>query len=171
MRQKKVTKHDKVYIFKIILDLDSPKMSMGKINQSILKGKKTPWRDIAMLGSHNLYQFAEAITDVFGFMFDHCFGFYSNWEKGKRYHDSEEMYELFTDIGEEPTPGAGPVETTKISQVFKEIEKKMLFLFDYGDNWYFNVELKDIKETELKNFYPILLESFGKNPEQYPPID
>jgi hypothetical protein len=171
MKKKKATKNNKAFIFKVILDLNSPLMNEGKINQSILEKGKPPWREIAILDDHNLYQFANAINEMFGFMFDHCFGFYSNWEKDKRYHDSEEMYELFTDLGEDPNPRAKPVKTSKISQVFQEIGKKMLLYFDYGDGWRFIVELKDIKEVDNGKSYPILLNSYGKNPEQYPNYD
>jgi hypothetical protein len=171
MKKKKATKSDRVYIFKVALDLESPKMDEGKINQSILKEGKAPWREIAMLGSQSLYNFAEAINDAFGFMFDHCFGFYSNLGERTMY-DSKEICELFTDLDDvEHTPGAKGVEKVKISEVFKEKEKKMLFYFDYGDSWHFPIELKDIKEANIKESYPILLESYRKNPEQYPPLE
>lgn len=170
MKKKKATKNDRVYIFRVTLNLDSGTMYQGRINQRIVREGKAPWREIKILGDQNLYKFAEAITEAFRLMFDHCFGFYSNWEEGKRYHDSKEMYEFFTDIGEDPNPGAKPVKTTKISQVFKELGKKMLFLFDYGDGWYFIIELKAIRKTGTNKSYPILSKAFGKSPEQYPPL-
>jgi len=171
MKKRKPTKNDKVYVFKVSLNLDSPKMYYGKINQGIVKTGKAPWREIAMLGSHNLYSFAEAINNVFGFWFDHCFGFYSNFDERKMY-ESKEIYELFTDLDDvEHTPGAKGVEKIKILEVFQEKGKEMLFYFDYGDGWRFLVELKDIREADLKTSYPTLLEKFGPNPEQYPPLE
>jgi len=137
----------------------------------IVKSGKAPWREIAMLGTHNLYTFAEAITNVFGFWFDHCFGFYSNFDARKMY-DAKEIYELFTDLDDvEHTPGAKGVKKTKVSEVFQEKGKKMLFYFDYGDGWRFLVELKDITEAGIGESYPILLDIYGKDPEQYPPIE
>lgn len=171
MKRKKATKKDKAFVFRVRLDLDSPTMWMGRINQRIRKSKKAPWREIAILGSQSLYDFAEAINDAFGFMFDHCFGFYSNLE-GRTMYDSKEIYELFADLEDvEYTPGAKGVKEVKISEVFREIGKRMLFLFDYGDNWYFVVELKDIQATSMDKMYPFLLKSFGKSPEQYPPLE
>ncbi len=171
MKKKRAKKNDRVYILKVALDLESPKMDEGKVNQGILKEGKTPWREIAMLGSQSLYHFAEAINEAFGFMFDHCFGFYSNLGERAMY-DSKEIYELFTDLEDvEHTLGAKGVKRVKISEVFKDREKKMLFYFDYGDSWYFLVELKDIEETDIKEFYPVLLDSYGENPEQYPPLE
>jgi hypothetical protein len=44
----------------------------------------------------------------------------------------------------------------------------MLFLFDYGDEWQFIVELKKITEPEPNKKSPAILEIFGKPPKQYP---
>jgi hypothetical protein len=48
---------------------------------------------------------------------------------------------------------------------------KMLFLFDYGDDWMFEVECLGISTPDPKQKYPAFLESKGKSPEQYPDWD
>lgn len=122
-------------------------------------------RKIQIGGDKSLYHFAEAITQAFGFDFDHCFGFYNNF---KKYHDSDRAYEFFVDIGEESgTPTAKGVKKTKISKAFENPGEKMLFLFDYGDEWRFSVELKEIKRITGLNTNPSILECIGKAPEQY----
>ncbi len=128
-------------------------------------------REIEAPENMNLYKLAEAIVDAYGFNFDHAFGFFSTI--GERYFDSDKKYELFTDMedeGIEPT-GAESVEKTKISQVWKKVGDKMLFLFDYGDNWQFVVELAGFGEKKAKQKYPRVLRSVGKAPEQYPEVD
>jgi hypothetical protein len=45
---------------------------------------------------------------------------------------------------------------------------KMRFLFDYGDEWVFRVELVKRKPSEPKIKLPRLLSSAGKAPVQYP---
>ncbi|WP_213075151.1 hypothetical protein QQE94_00580 [Fervidobacterium pennivorans subsp. shakshaketiis] len=60
------------------------------------------------------------------------------------------------------------VKNTKVSQVFEKPRQRMLFLFDYGDQWHFIVELKKIVEPEQNIKYPAILETFGEAPEQYP---
>lgn len=123
-------------------------------------------RRIQIAEVKSLYNFAKVITEAFDFYFDHCFGFYDNF---KRYHDSKKAYELFYDIGEEPlSPITKGVKNTKISTAFKKPGEKMLFLFDYGDGWYFTVELKEIKDTEKWDLKPVILQRIGKAPEQYP---
>jgi len=127
-------------------------------------------RKIQIAGTKSLYNFAKVITQAFDFYFDHCFGFYSDF---KRYHDSEKAYELFYDLDdvESPLPHVKSVKRTKIQQVFKHPGDKMLFLFDYGDGWRFVVELEDIKQAEEWDLKPVVLESVGKAPEQYPPCE
>ena len=68
-------------------------------------------------------------------------------------------------------PKAGSVKKTKISQVWKNSGDKRTFLFDYGDDWRFLVELLEIRNVNPKKNYPEIMEKFGKAPEQYPPVD
>ena len=122
-------------------------------------------RKIKIAGTRSLYNFARVITKAFGFYFDHCFGFYDTFGNLR---DAKKIYELFVDAGEEASPAAQGVKKTKISQAFINPGEKMLFLFDYGDEWRFMAELKEIRKSEEKESEPIILESAGKAPEQYP---
>ena len=129
------------------------------------KGEKI-LRRIQIAETKSLYNFAKAITDAFGFYFDHCFAFYENM---KTHPPSGKVYELFVDIGEEPTvPDAKGVKNVKINQAFKSPGEKMTFFFDYGDSWQFFVELREIRQAEKWDLKPVILESTGKSPEQYP---
>jgi hypothetical protein len=127
-------------------------------------------REIEVLDNFNLYKLAEAIIDAYGFAFDHCFGFFSKIQES-RFYDSERKYELFTDLREEgeniePT-GAESVKKTKVKDVWQKIDDKMMFLFDYGDNWQFVVELKELGEKDLNKKYPFLIKKVGRSPRQY----
>lgn len=124
-------------------------------------------RKIRIPGSKSLYNFARVITGAFGFYFDHCFGFYDTLIDRA---NCKKAFELFVDIGEEPTNHiAKGVKNTKIAQAFEKPGEKMIFLFDYGDGWQFNFELKEIKHVPKWNLDPVILESIGEAPEQYPP--
>lgn len=61
------------------------------------------------------------------------------------------------------------VKSVAVSQAFEK-GKKLLYLFDYGDEWRFIVECKKIEETDGGK-YPRVLESKGEAPEQYPDYD
>lgn len=68
------------------------------------------YRDIEISGDASLYKLAEVINNVFGFDFDHAFGFYDN---KKNPYKSKEFYELFKDMGEGSSPGSQSVKKTK----------------------------------------------------------
>jgi hypothetical protein len=55
----------------------------------------------------------------------------------------------------------------KVNSIFNQIGKRMFFLFDYGDEWHFIVELKGIGLPEEGRRYPFIVESFGEAPPQY----
>ena len=126
-------------------------------------------RDVEIRSSSSLYMLAEAIIiDAFNWDLDHSFGFFNDL---KRYHDSTEIYELFADIGEadEYRNGTKPrsVKKTKVKDVFGVIGKKMLFLFDYGDEHLFVVELITQTAKNSKHGYPMISNVKGEAPEQY----
>ena len=141
---------EKVYLIKAILsDWD------GKV-------RGQPFKVLAIPEGFTLYGLAEAIVDGFNFDFDHAFGFYDNI---KRWPHSNEGYELFADIGEESKFKG--VKVARVNKVFDELGKKMLFLFDYGDEWHFIVELKGIELPKEGGEYPFVVESVGDAPPQY----
>lgn len=145
-------------------------MQLIKLKITNQRDKKN-YKVLEVPANMTLYKFAETIVKAFGFYFDHCFGFYDNLENS---HKSNEIYELFTDIDDiEHTPNAKGVKRFYfVSDLFKK-NKKMLFLFDYGDSWHFILELVDDSETVFqipKNYYKIY-ETYGDDPDQYPPLD
>ncbi len=129
---------------------------------------KSIWREIEIGSNSSLYDFAEAIVRAFEFEFDHAFGFYSRL-KGPGALQVNPRYELFADIGEDSD--AGSVEKTTVGEVFQQPKHTMLFLFDYGDNWEFRVELLRVGERQPRTRYPRLLAKKGRAPEQYPAIE
>jgi hypothetical protein len=126
------------------------------------------YREIEIDGGSSLADLAEAIIAAFDFDFDHAFGFYSKLTG--RYHESPEQYELFADM-EDSDSDAGSVKRTKISQAFATVGKKMLFVFDYGDEWRFEVRLTALGEKTPKTRYPRMVASTGEAPPQYPDED
>jgi hypothetical protein len=126
------------------------------------------YREIELDSSGSLADLAEAIAGAFDFDFDHAFGFYSKLTG--RYHESPEQYELFADM-EGSDSDAGSVERTKISQAFATIGKTMLFVFDYSEEWRFQVQLTAQGEKKPKTRYPRMTAAMGEAPPQYPDED
>jgi Plasmid pRiA4b ORF-3-like protein len=112
---------------------------------------------------------------AFEFDFDHAFGFFSKLTG--HIYDSPVRYELFADLDDEPFADrnrrskAGSVKRTTVAQAFPEVGSKMLFLYDYGDNWEFQVEVIGVGEKVPKTRYPKVLAVVGKAPPQYPDPD
>ncbi len=130
--------------------------------------KPKVYRDIEIEGSKSLSDLAEAITGAFDFDFDHAFGFYSKLTGP--YQESPERYELFADL-EDAESDAQSVQRTKLAEAFAAVGKKMLFLFDYGDEWRFEVHLTARGEKKPKTRYPRLVSTMGDAPSQYPDED
>ena len=126
------------------------------------------FRDIEIAASASLYTLAAAITRAYGFDFDHAFGFYS--KLSGNYYRSPVKYELFADTGE-PSEGARSVEKTTVAEAYGKAKAKLLFLFDYGDEWLFKTERIASGPKTPKARYPRVVKSEGAAPEQYPDME
>ena len=122
--------------------------------------------EVAVGGDCSLYALAGFIIKTVGFDFDHAFEFCDNLKDPYR---SKERYTLFADIGE-GEPGDRSVKRTRISEVFRP-RRKMLFHFDYGDDWFFPVTCTAVKESPAKRPFKKVLATHGTPPEQYPDIE
>ena len=63
------------------------------------------------------------------------------------------------------------VKRTRVAEAFPDVGQKMLFLFDYGDDWRFVIEVIQIRNKEPGVRYPRVLKKQGASPEQYPEWD
>jgi hypothetical protein len=160
MNRRKAEPGERIFIFRVI--------------QSNRAGKVRgyPYRILAIPEVITLFEFAGEICHSFRFGFDHMFGFYNN---PKNFYKSTEGFELFADDPETAFGKIRPefegVVRTPVNRAFQEAGKKMLFLFDYGDEWYFLVELTEIADAEPGLRYPRLLRSEGKALTQYRSIN
>lgn len=76
------------------------------------------------------------------------------------------------DEDEEEVEVAGDVRTTALETLQLRKGQNFLYLFDYGDEWQFNVRVHAINDNADANAqYPRLVESVGDAPEQYPDWD
>ena len=105
------------------------------------------YRDIEIDSAASLSALADAITAAFEFEVDHPFGFYSRLDA--TYRTSPERYELFADTGEKASD-AGSVKQTAVSKAFAKAGKKMLFVFDYGDEWCFHGRTGQARREEAR---------------------
>ena len=93
-------------------------------------------REIELPSERKLVDLAQGIVRAFGFDFDHAFGFYSALEG--QVTRSQPKYELFADMDDSDIAewtDAKSVKRTTIAEAFPAVGHKMLFLFDYGDDF------------------------------------
>ena len=145
---------------------DSIYLMMATLNNRHFHSSEAVFRIFAIKGEARLYTLAKTILKYFNFDFDHLFGFYSNL---KEWTNSQERYELpsYSDMNKDSIFKTKDVNQVKINEVFDEIGNKMLFLYDYGDEWQFIIELLDTDSSEQNEKYPYIIRSSGKAPSQY----
>jgi len=143
--------------------------ALESISTYIFRASLKPrlYRDIEIGNDASLAKFADAIVTAFDFDSDHAYGFFSKLT-GNIYQ-SPVRYELFADVDSGGT--ARSVKRTKVRQAFASVGSKMLFLYDYGDEWRFKVEVIGLGEKVPKAQYPKTVATMGNAPAQYPDPD
>ncbi len=139
---------------------------LGSASAPVRKGSCT--RTLKMAEGDSLFQLAEAIISAYDFELDHAFGFYDNLED---HYESTSVHTSFADFidGNDPDHGKS-VEKTSIGEVFSAGVER-LFLFDYGDDWFFHLRCSEAGVKGKPRQMPELIASKGTAPEQYPDDD
>ena len=117
---------------------------------------KNLWRRIEISADNTLLELHRAIQKAYNFGDDHLYSFFMD---GKAW-----SHESFTSPDEEGGPW---VDDVRIGELGLFIGQNILYLFDYGDEWHFQVELEEIRAEGLKPREPKIIEKKGKAPEQY----
>jgi hypothetical protein len=118
------------------------------------------WRRIAIPGIMVLDRLSDVILNSFQFDHDHLYRFIYKGRIGK------EMYVNHPYVEDAPF-----TDEVTVQEVPLRIGASMTFLFDFGDNWQFNVQLERIDPVDPKLKKPKVLEKKGTPPEQYPSWD
>ncbi|MBZ0320165.1 MAG: plasmid pRiA4b ORF-3 family protein [Anaerolineae bacterium] len=113
------------------------------------------WRHIAIQGKRPLDVLASAILNSVDFDHDHLYTFsYRN-----RLGVTENVYHDYM----EETPFTSEV---RVGEVPLRIGQTMTFLFDFGDNWEFDVVLEAVDSNRVVQVAEVI-ETHGDPPEQY----
>ena len=129
--------------------------------------RPTLYRDLELESTDTLHTLARGITRAFGFDSEHAFGFFGRLTG--RVFASPIRYELLPDAAIGGT--SRDVHATSVARAFPRLGSKMLFVYDYGDEWRFRAELIGRGETVAGVAYPRVVARVGKAPEQYPGTD
>jgi len=139
------------------------KTVMAEINEDIsgtfifkVSLGRNVWRKIALSYKHTLEDLHIAIQEAFDFGNDHLYSFFMD---AKRY--SKHAYHS-------PMCDDGPfTDEVTIGELELYEGQKILYLFDYGDSWEFDVQLLKINKNEVPPKNPQIIEIKGEAPSQY----
>lgn len=118
---------------------------------------KAVWNKISLSHKHTLGDLHEAIQYAFGFDNDHLYAFYT----GGNQRTGKPIY------CEDAENGGATAERTTIADLEFYKGQKMLYLFDFGDEWKFDVELVGIDKEAPLPIKPAITGSKGEAPRQY----
>lgn len=120
-----------------------------------LTNNKDIWRRIKVPADYTLDDLAYIILDAYNFDHDHLYSFFMDGKKWSSF--------AYTS----PYDSEGPhADNVQIGELNLELKKRILFLYDYGDEWCFDVVLEKIDEKKIEKAK--ISERHGKSPPQYP---
>jgi Plasmid pRiA4b ORF-3-like protein len=119
--------------------------------------KKT-YRTILIGGNDTFDDLHDAIQDAFDFDDDHLYAFFMDGKPWSR--TGESYWSPMNDDGL-------MADEVKIGSAGLFEGKKFLYLFDFGDEWQFNIQVLSIKTDEKEPKKIETIESVGENPSQY----
>lgn len=121
--------------------------------------KKGCYRHIKIASDKTLDELSQAILSAFDFDNDHLHAFFMDNKRWSR----EEEYSLQPDYGERDSTAY------KLGQVGLVKDKKFLYLFDFGDEWWFSCKVLNVIDDVREQ--TAVMRSVGEAPEQYPDYD
>ncbi|MCQ6277246.1 plasmid pRiA4b ORF-3 family protein [Bacillus sp. V3B] len=133
----------------------SPPSSIAGTYLFKVKLRSSCWRVLQVSSTHTLLDLHYLIQRAFHFDDDHLYTFYMD---GKKY--GENCYNA-------PMDNFGPyVNEAEIGDLNLYEGQGFLYLFDFGDEWEFDIQVLKIIEDE-ENAAPRILEEHGEDPDQY----
>ncbi len=151
---------------KLLYTLDVFIMS-GPITPSFAKKNRVICRTIQIRGSQTLEVLHNAIFEAFDREDNHMYEFQVGGKgpmdpKARRYALAIHHF----DQDEENRP-AGYVEDTTIESLGLKVNDVMGYWFDYGDDWWHQINVIGIEEKAVRGKCPKVIKRIGKSPPQY----
>lgn len=114
-----------------------------------IKGITKPpvWRQVSVPGNFTFHRFHDVIQTVFGWDDYHLFEF-----KDKEWQSNVRIAVPVKDDFFDPDFFADTKDSSKIklSDIFKDKFRKLLYVYDFGDNWLHEITLESISDDKQK---------------------
>ncbi|WP_438316154.1 plasmid pRiA4b ORF-3 family protein [Sporosarcina sp. FA9] len=115
------------------------------------------WRKLVLSGDSTMHDLHNSIIRSYQFGDDHLYSFFMD---GKKWSDNC-IASPDDDFGHRNS------EKVRIDSLCLQLGQKFLYLFDYGDEWVFNVLVEDINTNNTDAILPYVSAEKGLAPEQY----
>ena len=150
------TGHDKVRIY--TLDVFLPRRLTSK---TFAKNKSGVSRTIQILGNQTLEDLHHAIFNAFDRWDEHLYEF----QLGKGPKDYQGSIYVLRHTGDDNVGGL--VTETTIDSLRLKVGRSFGYLFDFGDNWWHQINVEAIEDTGPTGSFPRVTKKVGKSPQQY----
>ncbi|MGB2986730.1 MAG: hypothetical protein WBE26_12705 [Phycisphaerae bacterium] len=140
----------------------------GPMTEKFVKKNKVICRTIQIRGNQTLEDLHHAIFDAFDREDEHMYEFQVGGKgpmdpKARRYVLSGE----FEDSAARTSMAAGDVARTPIGSLGLKKGDAFGYWFDFGDDWWHQIDVVDIDEKAGRGKYPKVTKRVGKSPPQY----
>ncbi len=139
----------------------------GPVAEAFASANPTVSRTIEIRGSQTLEALHEAIFDAHDRYEEHMYEF----QFGERTHDPDGKRYVMPMALDDAFDGApriaGDVTRTTISSLGLEVGKCFGYWFDFGDDWYHQIDVVAIDAEAPPGDYPRVTKRVGESPPQY----
>jgi hypothetical protein len=132
----------------------------GPISEKFANKEVSRWLEIR--GDQTLEQLHEAIFQAYDRWEQHLYEF----QFGKRPFDPDGPNYGIAD-GPSAKKGTGDARTTKLDDLGLKPERAFGYWFDFGDDWFHQVQVERIEKAIPTVSYPRVIKRRGKSPPQY----
>ncbi len=146
----------------------------------VLAGHEKSPRTIRIRADQWLDELHCGIQEAFGWDGDHLYSFYVGEEKDSMLEikGTTPMGDFYDDTGRAKTRGddapakyPSAVDEFLVGWLSLRPKDRLLYLFDYGDDHRFHLEVVAVHPKAPRGRFPAVLEKVGKAPKQYPRSD
>lgn len=143
----------------------------GPVTRDFTRKNPVVSRTIQIRGDQTLEDLHRAIFKAFDREEEHMYEFQISGRgpqdpKAKRYV----LPEILKDTSGGPSP-AGDVIHTIIGSLRLKVDEPFGYWFDFGDDWWHQINVIEVKEEVSKGRYPKIIKRVGASPPQYADLD
>lgn len=142
----------------------------GPVTEQFIKKNPQVIRTIEIRGDQTLADLHSVIFKAFDREEEHMYEFQL---KGKGPNDpNADRYGLAIGLSDDfGSPMAGDVAQTQIGALGLEVEEPFGYWFDFGDDWWHQIQVTAITAPQPKVKYPRITQRIGASPPQYAEFD